>query len=122
MPPLNILYAEDDAWLALSVSEVLEEEGWRVKICENGLAALEEIENRENYDLLLLDNHLPGVSGVELVRRARLLAHRRETPIIIISASEFGREARHAGADLFLKKPFNISEITEQILKLTRRA
>ena len=122
MPPLNILYAEDDAWLALSVSEMLEEEGWRVKICESGLAALEEIENRENYDLLLLDNHLPGVSGVELVRRARLLAHRRQTPIIIISASEFGREARRAGADLFLKKPFNISEIAEQILKLTRRA
>jgi DNA-binding response OmpR family regulator len=122
MPPLNILFAEDDAWLALSVSEMLEEEGWRVRICENGLAALEEIENRENYDLLLLDNHLPGVGGLELVRRARLLAHRRQTPIIIISATESGREARRAGADLFLKKPFNISEITEQILKLTRRA
>ena len=122
MPPLTILYAEDNTVLMLNVTEMLEEEGWRVKICENGLAALEEIENHESYDLLLLDNHLPGVSGLELARRARLLAHRRETPIIIISATEAGREARGAGADLFLKKPFNISEITEQILKLTRRA
>lgn len=122
MPPLNILYAEDDAWLVLNVSEMLEEEGWCVRICENGLAALEEIENSESYDLLLLDNHLPGVSGLELVRRTRRLAHRRHTPIIIISASEFGRKALRAGADLFLKKPVNLGALTEQILKLTRRA
>ena len=122
MPLLNILYAEDDAWLALSVREMLEEEGWRVKVCENGWAALEEIESHESYDLLLLDNHLPGVNGLELARRARLLPHRRHTPIIIISASESGREARQSGADLFLKKPENISVIVEQVSKLTRRA
>jgi len=122
MTPLDILYAEDDPWLALSVTEMLEEEGWRVNVYEDGRTALEKIEDSRSYDLLLLDNYLPGVSGLELVRRARSLKHRRDTPIIIISASEVGREALLAGADLFLKKPENICAIVEHILRLTRRA
>ncbi|HEX8144040.1 MAG TPA: response regulator [Pyrinomonadaceae bacterium] len=121
MTPLHILYAEDDPWLVLSVREMLEEEGWRVNVYENGRAALDEIESGESYDLLLLDNNLPGVSGLELVRRARALSHRRETAIIIISGSEVGREALLAGADLFLKKPENICAIVGHVLRLTRR-
>jgi DNA-binding response OmpR family regulator len=122
MTPLNILYAEDDTWLMLSVTEMLEEEGWHVEVCEDASTALEKIESGNSYDLLFLDNFLPGGSGLEQTRRARALAHRRHTPIIIISASEVGREALLAGADLFLKKPENISAIVEQIVKLTRRA
>jgi CheY-like chemotaxis protein len=93
-----------------------------VEVCEDGQTALEKIESGNSYDLLLLDNHLPHVSGVELVRRARALSHRRDTPVIIISASESGREARRAGADLFLKKPENIYAIVEHILKLCARS
>jgi DNA-binding response OmpR family regulator len=122
MPPLNILYAEDDTWLMLSVTEMLEDEGWRVEVCAEASTALEKIEGGNSYDLLLLDNYLPGGSGLELVRRARSLAHRQHTPVIIISASEVGREALLAGADLFLKKPDNISAIVEQITKLTRQS
>jgi CheY-like chemotaxis protein len=122
MPPLTILYAEDDSWLMLNVKEMLEEEGWRVDACEDGPRALEKIESETPYDLLLLDNQLPGALGVELVRRARSLAHRRQTPIIILSASEAGRESRLAGADLFLRKTENIYEIVEHVLKLTERS
>jgi CheY-like chemotaxis protein len=122
MPPLTILYAEDDNWLMLNVKELLEEEGWRVDACGDGATALEKIEGGTPYDLLLLDNLLPGVSGLELVRRARGLSHRQHTPIIVLSASEAGREARRAGANLFLKKTENIYEIAEYVLKLTGRS
>lgn len=122
MPPLTILYAEDDTVLMLNVTEMLEEEGWRVDACLDGLTALEKTEGRNDYDLLLFDNDLPGVSGLELVRRARSLAHRQQTPIIILSATEAGREARAAGANLFLKKTENIYAIVEHILKLAGRS
>ena len=118
MPPLTILYAEDNTVLMLNVTEMLEEEGWRVDACLDGLTALEKIEGRRDYDLLLLDNILPGISGLELSKRARSLAHRQRTPIIILSATEIGKEARRAGASLFLKKTENIYAIVEHILKL----
>jgi two-component system, chemotaxis family, chemotaxis protein CheY len=122
MPPLTILYAEDNPVLMLNVTEMLEEEGWRVDACSDGPTALKKTESRKEYDLLLLDNELPGISGVEIVRLARTFAHRRQTPIIIISATEVGREARAAGANLFLKKTENIYAIVEHILKLVRRS
>jgi CheY-like chemotaxis protein len=122
MARLTILYAEDNPVLMLNVTEMLEEEGWRVDACLEGATALKKTESRKEYDLLLLDNNLPGVSGIELVRRARAMSHRQHTPIIIISASEVGREARAAGANLFLKKTENIYAIVEQIVKLAGRS
>ena len=118
MPPLTILYAEDNTVLMLNVTEMLEEEGWRVDACLDGTIALEKIESQRDYDLLLLDNSLPGVSGIELVHRARSLAHRQRTPIIILSATEVGKDARRAGASIFLKKTENIYAIVEHIVKL----
>jgi CheY-like chemotaxis protein len=107
----RILYAEDHPTVRLAVRDALEAEGWRVEVCADGLAALAEVEGAAHYDLLLFDNELPGVSGLELTARARALAHRRATRVVIISASDYTREARRAGADLFLRKPDDISRI-----------
>jgi CheY-like chemotaxis protein len=122
MRPLTILYAEANTLLMLNVTEMLEDEGWRVEACPDGPTALEKIEGEAKYDLLLLDNELPGVTGLELAGRARTLAHRRETPIIILSTTEMGRRARRAGANLCLKKTENIYLIVESVLKLAGRS
>ena len=119
MPPLTILYAEDNRALLLNMAEMLEDEGWRVDVCEDGEAARQKIESPQHYDLLLLDHDLPGMSGLDLVRLARSLPGRQHTPIILISATELGREAHRVGADLFVKKPENIYAIVEHIVKLT---
>lgn len=84
----TILYVEDDALLRLTVVELLEAEGWRVRACADGIKAWAEIEGGEHYDLILLDNALPGVRGIELARRARSLAHRERTPVVVFSSSE----------------------------------
>jgi CheY-like chemotaxis protein len=106
-----ILYVEDDELLRLTVAELLETEGWRVETCADGVAALALVESETHYDLFLFDNHLPGLTGAELAARARGLEHRRRTPVLIISATECGREARRAGADEFLKKPEGINQL-----------
>ena len=116
--PLTILYAEDHHIVAHTVKETLEEEGWRVVLCYDGAAALAQIASEANYDLMMLDNYMPNVNGIELVRYARELPHRKETPIIILSASECARDARQAGANEFLRKPQDIGKIVETVARL----
>jgi CheY-like chemotaxis protein len=121
MPRRTILYAEDHAAVRLAVRDRLVMEGWTVEACADGGAALAAMLSEVRYDLLLFDNDLPGLSGLELTARARTLAHRRETPVVVISASECGLEARRAGADLFLRKPDDIRRIAERLACLLER-
>lgn len=115
MRPLRILYAEDYKLLLRYVKEMLEEQGWRVEACADGDVALEAIESGNVYDLFILDNSLPGITGLELVRRARRLTHRRRTPIIMLSASNAAKAARYAGVNAFLRKPDEIDTLIETI-------
>jgi CheY-like chemotaxis protein len=121
MPRRTILYAEDHATVRLAVRDRLEMAGWTVEACADGRVALAALLSEARYDLLLFDNDLPGLSGLELTERARTLAHRRETPVVVISASECALEARRAGADLFLRKPDDIGRIAELIARLFER-
>jgi CheY-like chemotaxis protein len=116
--PLTILYAEDHKVVAHIVTETLEDEGWSVVLCYDGAVAVKRLASEASYDLLLFDNDLPNVSGLELVRYAREFPHRRETPIIMISASECAREARLAGANEFLRKPQDIGKIVETVARI----
>jgi CheY-like chemotaxis protein len=115
---LTILYAEDYRLLLDYVKQMLEEQGWRVETCADGLSTLEKIEGEDNYDLLLLDNSLPGMSGLELARRARTLSNRRHTPIIMLSASDSALAASRAGVNAFLKKPDEIDLLIETVRRL----
>lgn len=118
MASINILYAEDFQPVKLIVKETLELEGWRVEDCDDGFTALRRIESGEPYDLILLDDDLPGLSGVELATRARALPHRSRTPIIMLSATERRSDARVAGVDIFLKKPEGMASLVETIKQL----
>lgn len=115
---IKILYAEDFLPVKLIVKETLELEGWRVEDCDDGFTALRRIESREQYDLILLDDDLPGLSGVELAARARSLGHRSHTPIIMLSATERRSDASAAGVDIFLKKPEGMKSLVETIKQL----
>ncbi|HEV7905921.1 MAG TPA: response regulator [Pyrinomonadaceae bacterium] len=118
---LTILYVEDNKFVADAVKETLEGEGWRVERCADGYVALLLIKSDRRYDLILLDNELPNVNGLELARRARELPHRTGTPIIMLSVSEGVRDALLAGADVFLRKPQDIGKVVETIKRLLDR-
>jgi CheY-like chemotaxis protein len=118
MGSLTILYAEDYRLLLHYVKEMLEAQGWRVEACADGLSALERIEGGNAYDLFILDNSLPGMNGLELVRRARTLAHRRRTPIIMLSATDITLAASRAGVNVFLKKPDEIDALIKTVRRL----
>jgi CheY-like chemotaxis protein/tetratricopeptide (TPR) repeat protein len=115
---VTILHAEDDEAVASVVRDTLEARGWRVKTCADGITALRKLASKVRYDLLLLDNDLPGVTGLELTRTTRKLAHRRRTPIIMFSASDVETEAWKAGVDAFLRKPQDIDNLTAMATRL----
>ena len=116
----HILLAEDHNIVAQAVQETLEAEGWRVSLCGDGAVALLRLASETRYHLLLLDNNLPNVTGLELVRYARTLPHRRETPIVMFSASECSRDARMAGVNEFLRKPQDAGKIVGTVARLLR--
>ncbi len=118
----RILHVEDNQVVADAVRETLQVEGWEVETCADGAAGLKKILGHDYYDLLLLDYDLPGVSGIELVRRARGAAHRQNTPIIVLSAALGEAEAREAGSDKFLHKPEDIRSLLETISELLSSA
>jgi CheY-like chemotaxis protein len=97
---------------------MFEEQGWQVQTCDDGNAAIEHISGGVHYDFLLFDYDLPGINGLELVRRARKLVHRSRTPVGVLSASPVEAEAREAGADVFFRKPQDIGLLAESISRL----
>jgi CheY-like chemotaxis protein len=108
---VRILIAEDNRLVMGAVRDALEMEGWEVVGCEDGAAALAEIEGEERYDLIVTDYDLPYVNGIELVRRTRQLDHRQWMPIIMFTASSVDKEAYVAGVDQFLRKPEDIYRV-----------
>jgi CheY-like chemotaxis protein len=114
----HILLVEDCQIVADAVRETLEAEGWRVSLCGDGAVAVLRLASEAGYSLLLCDYNLPNVNGLELVRYARTLPHRRGMPIIMFSASECSREARLAGANEFLRKPQDVGMIVETVARL----
>jgi CheY-like chemotaxis protein len=118
--PISILHAEDSMQVANLVSDMFSAEGWRIELCTDGDAALRKLTSDERVDLLLLDNELPGVNGLDLVRRTRKMTHRRRTPIVMLSGNDCETEAWRAGVDAFLKKPAQVNELPSTIARLLK--
>jgi CheY-like chemotaxis protein len=119
--PLTILYVEDNRLVSEAVRDLLEGEGRRVEFYSNGNTAMNRLAGGVRYDLLLLDNELPGATGLELTRYARSLPRYRTTPIIMVSATDCRAEARGAGVDLFLRKPDDIHTLVDAVRRLIHR-
>jgi two-component system chemotaxis response regulator CheY len=115
---LTILCVEDSQLIVRLVCNLLTSEGWRVEVYADGNAALNRLAGAVRYDLLLFDNELPHVSGMELTRYARRLPRYQQTPIIMLSAGDCGNEARGAGVDEFLRKPDEIERLVDAVKKL----
>ncbi|MCA1614033.1 MAG: response regulator [Acidobacteria bacterium] len=120
MQQVRILYVEDYDLVLFTVKQLLEGENWRVEVCRDGPAALKKIESEESYNLLILDEHLEGINGMELLRRARQSRLLRETPAVMFTASPCEEEALAAGADAFLRKPSGLKDLIPTCRRLLK--
>lgn len=112
---VRILHVEDNETVAAMVKETLESQGWQVETCADGSAAFEKIVGEEIYDLLVVDYDLPGANGLEIIKCARELDHHCGTPMVVLAASPVEVAAREAGADVFLRKPQDVTSLVETI-------
>src|SRR5207244_878504 len=115
---VSIMHVEDHKLMARQIGEMLVAEGIHVGNCVNGLTAWEILKTKEPYDALVVDNNLPGLSGLELVLRVRALAHRRNMPIVMVAGDDCEREAWRAGVDAFLQKPEAIQQLPSTIFRV----
>jgi two-component system, OmpR family, response regulator len=118
---MKVLIVEDNRKLAALISRALESEGMEVERCYDGHCALNTMKAAV-YDVIVMDLMLPGVEGLEVIRRMR---HEGiDTPVLIVSArgdSVDRIEGFRAGADQYLSKPFSTDELVARLHSLLRK-
>lgn len=118
---MRFLLVEDDPRLLLSLSEILERNGYLVDKAKNFEEGYEKVFLAE-YDLIILDWMLPDGNGVDLCRKIR--SEKITVPILLLTAkamTEDISEGLDSGADDYLTKPFEIEELLARIRALLRR-
>jgi DNA-binding response OmpR family regulator len=118
--PEKILLVEDEEKLARFVELELTHEGYTVDKAMNGRDGLDMADSGE-YDLILLDIMLPGLNGLELLRRIRKNAW---TPVIMLTARDAVMDkvtGLDMGADDYITKPFEIEELLARIRAALRK-
>jgi two-component system phosphate regulon response regulator PhoB len=120
----RILIVEDEETLTIMLRYNFEKEGFAVETAAHGDEA--DLRIRENPpDLAVIDWMLPGLSGIELVRRLRTRPETKQLPIIMLTAR--GEESERlrglsTGADDYIVKPFSVPELLARVQALLRRA
>ena len=121
---VSVLVAEDNAINSFMISRMLKNWGIETVVAENGIKVLERLE-LQNFDLILMDTHMPLMGGLEATRKIRSGINEAtcNIPIISLSATVMEEEeqaARDAGANDVLSKPFDPAVLYFKIKDLVR--
>ncbi len=118
---MRILLVEDNGALADGLSAILRGSGYAVDVVRDGLSA-EAVTAAQNFDLIILDLNLPEMDGLDVLRAIR--ARQNQAAVMILTARGAPEErvkGLDLGADDYLTKPFDISELEARIRVLLRR-
>ncbi len=116
--PKKIMIADDDPGIVDAIEMLLEFEGYYVTSTVDGATVLDMKD--ELPDLLLLDIWMSGEDGRDICKKLKQVESTKNIPVIMISASRDIKEsAMAAGADDFLAKPFEMSDLLDKIRSFT---
>jgi two-component system chemotaxis response regulator CheY len=113
----TILAVDDSAAMRQILQAVLADAGYRVTVAADGANAL-TLARDNTFDLVLTDQHMPGVAGLDLIAALRNLDAYTHTPILVLtteSGDDFKAAARDAGATGWLAKPIDTGTLTELV-------
>ena len=119
---MRVLLLEDDVALSDLLNEHLVDKGFEVTLCTNGQVALEAL-IEQKFDIALLDINTPQISGIDVLKTIRK-EYKNNTPTIILTAyqdTKHLKESFENGVDDYIKKPFDLEELDQRILKLCRQ-
>jgi DNA-binding NtrC family response regulator len=111
-----VLIVENERATAWALSQGLAEDGYRIKAVKSSEEALKFL-RRGRCDLIITDVRLPGMSGIELLKK---IASKKKIPAIVITASgshEVHSEAKRAGAVKLFPKPFKLDEVRKTVAR-----
>lgn len=123
MSKKTVLTIDDEIHILELIRYNLENAGYNVLQAESGEEGLEILENKE-VDAVLLDLMLPGIDGLEVLRRIRTNPTKRKTPVIMLTAKgeEFDKVlGLEMGADDYISKPFSVREMQARLKAILRR-
>ncbi len=118
---MKILVIEDEPRLAHNLAKAMREDGYVVETADNGAEGLFRAENQD-YDALVLDVMLPGMDGWTVLDRLR---RSKRTPVLMLTARDHPKDrvrGLDTGADDYLVKPFDLSELLARLRALIRRS
>ncbi len=118
---MRLLLVEDEIDLLESLAQALREDGYAVDTAGNGDDGYFKAKTWD-YDAIILDWMLPKLNGIELLRRLR---RDKKTPVLLLTAKDAVSDrvaGLDQGADDFLVKPFNLSELLARVRALIRRS
>lgn len=117
LSPKKVLVVDDQYGIRLLLKEVFAKDNINIYQASNGKQALEVIQH-EKPDLILLDMKMPGMDGIELLRRLKRLNTRAK--VIMMTAYgelDMVEEASELGASAHFTKPFDIEELRSEVMK-----
>jgi DNA-binding response OmpR family regulator len=120
---MNILIIEDDKLTLNLLQYCIEKLGHKAFLAEDGEEAIKRI-SEEDFDLLICDIMMPGISGLSLVSVLRTV-HLCNTPIIMMSSinnKPLLDAAFEAGANDFIAKPFSMDDLSQKLSKFDKAA
>jgi two-component system KDP operon response regulator KdpE len=117
----QVLVVDDEPQIARALRVALSSRGYEVATAGNGETALERLATA-SYDVVVLDLGLPGIDGIEVIRRLRGWS---KVPVIVLSVRDRQADkvaALDAGADDYVTKPFGVDELLARLRAALRRA
>lgn len=112
----RVLIVDDETVFAQNIAKILSKRGFQTELAADGLNALAVIGGQAAFDVVLLDVRMPGLDGIQVLRRIRKMAPEVEVIVLTGQATvENGIEAVRAGAFDYLPKPFEINELVEKV-------
>lgn len=120
-PRWRVLIADDDPAICTLIDTVLRKGPYEITACIDAESAMLAISREGPFDVVICDFMLPGMSGLDLIEHVRATQSTRDVPILMISGHTtyaMDVRAKSAGANLFLNKPFTITQLRNAVRSL----
>lgn len=119
----NVLIIDDSVTIRSMVGIAFKNQGWDSESAKSGEEALEVIKGRKIFDFFVVDINMPGINGIELIKKMREKAAYKHTPMLVLtteSGDDLKQQGREVGASGWMVKPFKPEVMEAAVARLVK--